>query len=178
MALIQKLRGNHRTFGDMADYILSVVLNESSQCGRIDVIFDVYNKHSIKDSEKARQGSTEATQFKKITPGQSVQQWRRFLACSSNKEGLIKVFVDQWQHPKHREKLSSTELCKDTCYKIAVDGSEEVKDLKSSHEEADTRLLLHVFHCSAAGYKSLSIVADDTDVCCVLPSGKRLQVIL
>ena len=41
---------------------------------------------------------------------------------------------------------------------------EEVTELKSTQEEADTRLLLHSLHAAESGYKSVVIVADDTDV--------------
>ena len=41
MALVQRLKGNHKTFGDLADYAFSVALMEGSGSDRIDVIFDV-----------------------------------------------------------------------------------------------------------------------------------------
>ena len=39
-----------------------------------------------------------------------------------------------------------------------------VTELKSTQEEADTRMLLHAFHAANAGYKAIIITADDTDV--------------
>ena len=37
-------------------------------------------------------------------------------------------------------------------------------ELKCSHEEADTRMLLHATHASQNGYKTTVIVSEDTDV--------------
>ena len=39
-----------------------------------------------------------------------------------------------------------------------------MQELISSHEEADTRLLLHAKHAADNGYKSVIIVSEDTDV--------------
>lgn len=41
---------------------------------------------------------------------------------------------------------------------------EIVKDLQSTHEEADTRLLFHAQHASRGNCKSVVIVSEDTDV--------------
>lgn len=38
------------------------------------------------------------------------------------------------------------------------------EELKSSHEEADTRMLLHANHASQNGYQTIVIVSEDTDV--------------
>jgi len=45
-----------------------------------------------------------------------------------------------------------------------TDGREDSKDLTSSQEEADTRMLLHALHASKQGHKAMIIVAEDTDV--------------
>ena len=40
----------------------------------------------------------------------------------------------------------------------------DIVDLKSSQEEADTRMLLHAFLAGKSGYKAVVIIAEDTDV--------------
>ena len=49
------------------------------------------------------------------------------------------------------------------CYKITRNKSENVEELKSSQEEADTRMLLYAKH-AAANFETVTVVADDTDV--------------
>ena len=39
-----------------------------------------------------------------------------------------------------------------------------VTQLKSSQEEADTRMLLHALHAAESGFKAVIITADNTDV--------------
>ena len=167
MAIVQKLKGSHKTFADVAHALLSIILNEGAESSRIDVVFVVNQEQSIKKVERSRRGAPEGTEFKNFSTGHSVQQWRKFLACTSNKTSLIKVVVQEWQQQKNRERLADKVLyvtLQEKCYKITSTGSEEVEELKSTHEEADTRLLLHALHASLAGHRSLIIVSDDTDV--------------
>jgi len=40
----------------------------------------------------------------------------------------------------------------------------EVDDLKCTHEEADTRMILHAVHYSTTGSNAVVLVTEDTDV--------------
>jgi len=51
MSLVQKLKGNDRTFLQLAESAVSHVLHEGSKSHRVDVVFDVYREMSIKDAE-------------------------------------------------------------------------------------------------------------------------------
>ena len=53
--------------------------------------------------------------------------------------------------------------CEEKCFKLTRDMCEEVQALRSSHEEANTRLA-HTAHHAAMNYQSLIVVADDADV--------------
>ena len=75
--------------------------------------------------------------------------------------------MKEWREPKYQKKLQDNLLfvtCDEVCYKITKENWEEVTELKSTQEEADTRMLLHTFHAANAGYKAIIITADDTDV--------------
>ncbi|KAG0718960.1 hypothetical protein GWK47_051476 [Chionoecetes opilio] len=68
------------------------------------------------------------------------------------------VPVEEWKKPQHREKFEGKELyvtCEQLCFKITKEQWEEAPELKSSQEEADTRLLLHALHAAESGYKSV-----------------------
>ncbi|KAG0697409.1 hypothetical protein GWK47_003028 [Chionoecetes opilio] len=143
MSLVQKLKGNDNTFSQLAGTALSHVVPEGAKSRRIYVVFDVYKETSIKDAERANRSAGTGIHFKNIQPGHNIQQWRKLLGSSSNKASLIKFLL---------------------CFKITKEQWEEAPELKSSQEEADTRLLLHALHAAESGYKSVIITAEDTDV--------------
>lgn len=74
--------------------------------------------------------------------------------------------VKEWKLPQYRYRLHGKVLyapCKETSCILTVDGGEEVVDLYSTHEKADTLLLLHALHAAKTGSKAV-IIAEDTDV--------------
>jgi len=167
MGLVQKLSGNNKTFAELAKLALSKVLHDGAQSCRIDVVFDVYLEESIKNAERCNRGSGSGIQFKQIIPGHKIKQWRKFLDSSNNKSSLISFLVDEWKSKVNREKLSNKTLYvtnKEACYRIGPEGWEDITDLTSSQEEANTRMLLHTLHASKQGHKSIIIVSEDTDV--------------
>ena len=50
MNLVQRVKGDQPTFGDVAMTIFMMALREGSQCDRIDVVFGTYTVKSIKNS--------------------------------------------------------------------------------------------------------------------------------
>ena len=54
--------------------------------------------------------------------------------------------------------------CEETCYKMTEVDCVEVTELQSTHEEADTRLLVHALHAARSGSKAVVVTAEDTDV--------------
>lgn len=51
MALLQKVHANQMTFAVLSQHVLSLIMGESRGCGRVDMVFDVYQDGSIKDAE-------------------------------------------------------------------------------------------------------------------------------
>ncbi len=56
----------------------------------------------------------------------------------------------------------------DTTFEITVDSCKEVASLKSNHEEADTRMLLHAAYAADNGANCIVINSPDTDVLVLL----------
>ena len=82
-----------------------------------------------------------------IAPGEKVTQWKNVLKEIMNKNSLIHFIVEQWKMEESRKKIGNRILyvtCQENCYRIDVNGVQPVEDLFCEHEEADTRLLLHV----------------------------------
>jgi len=166
MAVVQKLKGDQKTFAEIADTIMAMALNEGNDSERIDVVFDVYKEYSIKSAEREKRGSTTGHEFRSIKPDHRVHQWRKFLLSSNNKSQLIEFISEEWQKERFREKLSGKKLFvtkNELCFEISSTGSRIREDLNSTHEEADTRILLHALHAANAGY-AVVISSEDTDV--------------
>ncbi len=54
--------------------------------------------------------------------------------------------------------------CETHCFRITQATCEEVDDLESTQEEADTRILLHAAHAARSTCDAVIISADDTDI--------------
>ncbi|KAJ8414978.1 hypothetical protein AAFF_G00025010 [Aldrovandia affinis] len=167
MSLVQKMKGNDQTFSQHAASALTQILHEGARSQRIDVVFDVYQEDSIKNAERANRGCTTGIQFRNISPGHRIQQWRKFLSSSANKANLIRFLVAEWKTPKLRERLNEKQLyvaSEESCLHITKDQWAEVAGLQSNQEEADTRMILHAAHAAEEGYSAVVVTADDTDV--------------
>lgn len=167
MALVQRTKGDQKTFGQVASSILASALHEGSHSQRIDIVFDVYKEQSIKNMERLSRSTETGVQFKNISSGQIVRQWRNFLTNSKNKTSLIEFLLHEWMKPRSLDSLGDKVLfvtCGSKCYKLKADTSQEVPDLETSQEEADTRIMLHAVHAANDGNTSVVISADDTDV--------------
>lgn len=67
-----------------------------------------------------------------------------------------------WQTKPTKKPLFVT--CKEQYYMVSCEAVHRRDDLKSSQEEADTRLELHAHHAAREEYKSVVIVSEETDV--------------
>lgn len=131
------------------------------------MVFDTYQENSIKDAERRFRGDDLRFQVARITTSRIVRQWRKFLAQVRNKTSLIKFLAEEWKRQQYREKLNGKTLyvtreCQ--CWKITEEGSEEVPELISCQEEADTRLVLHAKNAADDGYAAVIVNSEDTDV--------------
>ena len=73
MSLVQKVKGEQSTFGDVASAVLQMVLREGKHSKRIDVVFDTYKENSIKGSERLLRGEETGHQFQSIASTQIVR---------------------------------------------------------------------------------------------------------
>eukprot|EP00795_Rhopilema_esculentum_P000014 gene14-9611_t len=141
MALVQKLKVDYLTFGEIEDKILSRVLREGEDCCRVDVILDVCREISMKSAERELRGASDAVTFKNITAGQKVKQFKNFLCNGNNKTCLVRFVVEHWQKLLSRKRLKGNKLyvtSENRCIKITAEKVEEQKDLSSEQVAADT----------------------------------------
>lgn len=105
--------------------------------------------------------------YKNLQPGFPIKSWKNFLALSCNKVEVVKFLVSFWRRSECRKKLAEKVLYvtqEEECWRITSSSFEIVPDLRCSHEEADTRIVLHALHCQCP----FIVHADDTDVLVLL----------
>ena len=84
MIMLQKMRGDQKTFAELADSMMSMVLHEGTDSQRIDVVFDVYRNNSIKNHKREKRGSESGHKVRNFKPDYKMHQWRTFLSSSKN----------------------------------------------------------------------------------------------
>ena len=90
----------------IADTVLSHVLQEGGNSRRIDVVFDVYKEISIKSAEREWREEGESVTYKNLTAGQKIKQFRNFPRNGQNKNSLITFFNDYWRKPESKVERS------------------------------------------------------------------------
>ena len=92
------------------------------------------------------------------------------MASSESKNRLIEYLVETWKETENRETLGEISLVVNSgenCYLITRERVTEIVELRSTQEEADTRMMLHVRHATSK-YSKLVVVSEDTDVFVIL----------
>ena len=84
------------------------------------------------------------------------------------KQDLLDYVFDRgMKHSNYRKQLHDKILyvtCEQSFSRLTEDKWEEVAELQSTQEEADTRLLLYTQHVANNGYKAAIICSEDIDV--------------
>ena len=169
MGIVQKIHGENLTFSELSERILGCILNDGRNSQRIDVVYDIYKKHSIKSAERLRRGSKEGVLFLKIKSKHRVKNYKRLLSNIEIKNRLTKFLAQSWMEADNRTKLGNISLLVtigEECFAIT---QHKVDQLTSSQEEADTRLALYASH-AAKTYKNVIVISEDTDVFVILLS--------
>ena len=178
MALLQALQNIPSTFSQLAELVFSITTS-SFQYGieRVDFVVDQYKDISIKGCEQQRRGQTGVLRVQVLRGSQPCPvQWKKFLQNGNNKMELTHFLANEWRGSSYASWLLRRELYVTTsaqCLCLSSrDGltvsSEEVPQLFSTQEEADTRLILHAAH-AAVSHPAVVIQSPDTDVavlCC------------
>jgi len=128
---------------------MSTVLHEGTDGQRIDVVFDVYRKNSIKNHKREKRRSESGHKVRNFKADYRMHQWRTFLPNSKNKSLLRKFISEKWQNERHRERFAGKTIfvtTEDYCYELSSIGVTVREELRSTHEEAGIRVFLHAAH--------------------------------
>ena len=88
------------------------------------------------------------------------------MASIETKAKLAKFMTENWKELRQREKLGDVILMVtsgERCLRLTKDDVTEITELRSTQEEADTRMMIHVKH-AATSYQNVVMDSEDTDV--------------
>ena len=147
--------GTCATFDDYAnDVFVLYMVNELSKVSRVDIVWDIYRPDSLKGTTRERRGTGTRRRVHASTriPG----NWQSFLRNDDNKQELFRFLATA-----DEKEIYST-------FEDEVLGSSNsvVSSVVNpcSHEEADTRIFVHVNEIAQRGHSKVMVRTVDTDV--------------
>lgn len=163
--------GMSKNFQEYSDKVfVPYILKQLEKVKRIDVVWDVYRTDSLKQTTRQNRGTG---QRRRVTTSSRIPtNWKCFLRSDENKTELFEFLAKELESTDVKEK----ELL--TTYGRCVLRSPSKADLKEcTHEEGDTRLILHAKDASECGHRKIMVKTIDTDVVVVaVASMKELEL--
>ena len=162
-ALVQMSKpGDSKSFGQYAskvfvDRVLRTINKDNVE--RVDVVFDRYFKQSLKSETRDKRGDGIRISVRETTP--VPKDWGRFLRVDENKEELFTLLAKELA-----KQISSSQVIVATTSDTVVSNMPIDRGSLSpcNHEEADTRILLHVKHAAQNNHTRICIQTVDTNV--------------
>jgi hypothetical protein len=156
--VVQLLKpGKAKTFASYAsDVFQPCIQSQIGKTQRLDLVWDTYKTQSLKSAMRAKRGSGSRVRVGPQVP--VPQNWQEFLRNDQNKTELFEFLSEQAiAIPVSESATAGERVLSSTPH--SFDSLEPC-----SHEEADTRLILHAYNAAKAGYKTIAIRTVDTDV--------------
>nr|KAG5708605.1 hypothetical protein BaRGS_033026 [Batillaria attramentaria] len=161
-AIVQMLSPKFaKNFQQYVDLIfLPYIQRQFETTSRVDIVWDVYKADSLKASARERRGCG----FKRmvVPSAQLPGNWKGFLRDNDNKTQLFEFLAKSLAEKSYDEGKKLVTTIGD---KVLCCPTEAKDDLRPcSHEEADTRVILHAADCARSGLHKVLIRTTDTDV--------------
>jgi len=161
--------GTSGTFEDYAnDVFLPYVVKELDTVSRIDIVWDVYKSDSLR--EKRGCGTRRRVSSCTRIPG----NWPAFLRNNENKQELFRFLAQKCVDYETEGDKTIYSMVDDQVV-CSSRGSITSALAPCSHEEADSRIFVHVKDMAQQGYTKVMIRNVDTDVV-VIAVAKFLQI--
>lgn len=157
---------NVNTLGMYADNVFIPYLEKQLQdTQRLDLVWDTYTPDSLKEAtrEKRGKGIRRKVSWKTKMPA----DWKDFLCDSVNKKELFQLLTSKvdsfdWEEGKEVYVTSGKSVL---AHGVGTDMTD------CNHEEADTRMIIHLLHALEDGAQNVQIRTVDTDVIVILIGG-------
>jgi hypothetical protein len=164
--------GNAKTFSDYASQVfLPYITSQLQHRSRVDIVWDEYLPDSLKADTRKKRGKGIR---RRVEPYSSIPgNWQAFLRIDENKVELFEFLATRIATTETEKQIISTHHKNVLCTQ-----ARDVAGLAPcSHEEADTRILLHVEDAVRQGYTKVSIRTVDTDVVILaVTAAERLDI--
>ena len=136
----------------------------------IHAVFDRYLENSLKSQTREKRGKDNSKHTTVHIQGKmTIPDWKSSLVSSSLKAELTKVYtVYLGQH--YHKYITMTQHkyviggLGEKALKVSSDVVHVMEQLRSNHEEADTRMVLHVAYKARQGAKRIIVSRPDTDL--------------
>ena len=137
----------------------------SARTDRVDAVWDRYIKDSLKNQTRLKRTGEIISKRRKVAesiPIPKGKHWADFLKNSDNKEELFTYLADELLRLSPQFKYSLVV----TKGELALSNdNQNLADISpTDHEEADTRLMLHLQHAINAGHHEAAIRTVDSDI--------------
>ncbi|MES9879584.1 MAG: TCR domain-containing protein, partial [Sedimenticola sp.] len=160
-AIINMLKPGHaKTFDEYSRLVfLPYIRSQLEKAKRVDIVWDEYIKDSLKrmTRQKRGKGTRRRVQSHTKIPG----NWESFLRVDENKVELFAFLAQQSVTLQGEQNVIST-FGKEVLQNYPREDNSRLSPC--THEEADTRLLLHAKDAAADGYRRVMLRTVDTDV--------------
>ena len=174
MATVQMMKfAGTTTFGELAmKYFTSIVSPLSqSNCSEVHLVFDQYWETSIKGGERTRRGTSSSLEIRINGPSTPIpKQWSKYIGNPQNKINMCDFLTSEICKIGKEKLAANKKLIIAGGYKegervvcVSREVCEDLEDLSSDQEEADTRLLLHAKY-AACQETRIIVQSPDTDV--------------
>ena len=149
-----------KTFEDYArEDILPKIKFYGATYKRVDVVFDVYKKSTLKGEARMIRG--QGMRRRVTGTPKTPTNWRSFLRDDDNKTELFQFLADTICQT---QTTSTIIVTKEACV-ICNDNQKSLQAVSPCpHEEADTRIFVHARDAAIEGSKALVIKTNDTDI--------------
>ncbi|GFO12519.1 hypothetical protein PoB_003902400 [Plakobranchus ocellatus] len=150
-----------KTFQEYADHIfLPFIKAQLRNVTRIDIVWDVYLKDSLKSTTREIRGRGIQ---RRVAPLNAIpSNWLEFLRLADNKTELFEFLAHQVVEKLYEDKDIFTTCGQNVlCSRVHTDISSLAP---CTHEEADTRMLLHALDSANKEHRRIMLRTVDTDV--------------
>lgn len=163
-AIINMLKPTNavKTFQDYSDYVLIPHLkSQLHHVNRLDVVFDEYIANSLKQTtrDKRGKGVRRRVQASTLVP----KNWPEFLRVDLNKKELFYFLAEQVPLVDFGVG-KQVFITKGEQVLTSPSNDDTSRIAPCDHEEADTRVFVHVADAVQSGYQKIGIRTVDTDV--------------
>ena len=153
-----------KTFAEYAEReFIPYILAQLEDVQRVDIVWDQYEKESLKAGERISRGVGPRRRVSESTA--IPKNWSAFLCNVDNKVELFSFLsgkIAQSNIGPEKELYSTDGAHVLTCHHSETEDKVGIEPCQ--HEEADTRMMLHALHSSRQGHTMVLIRTVDTDV--------------